>query len=72
MVIGLIFLHSPRVLYLDEPTIGLDINIKFAIRQFIRKMNREYGVSVLLTSHDLDDIEQISDSALVLSKGKIF
>ena len=70
--IGLIFLHSPKVLYLDEPTIGLDINVKFTIRRFIRKMNRENGVSVLLTSHDLDDIEQISDKALVLSKGKIF
>jgi ABC-2 type transport system ATP-binding protein len=70
--IGLIFLHSPRVLYLDEPTIGLDINVKFTIRRFIRKMNRENGVSVFLTSHDLDDIEQISDNALVLSKGRIF
>ncbi|MCL2319058.1 MAG: ATP-binding cassette domain-containing protein [Treponema sp.] len=70
--IGLIFLHSPKVLYLDEPTIGLDINVKFTIRRFIRKMNRENGVSVLLTSHDLNDIEQISDNALVLSKGKIF
>lgn len=70
--IGLIFLHSPRILYLDEPTIGLDINVKFAIRKFIRKMNQENGISVLLTSHDLDDIEQISDNALVLSKGKVF
>lgn len=70
--IGLIFLHSPRILYLDEPTIGLDINVKFAIRKFIRKMNQENGISVLLTSHDLDDIEQISDNALVLSNGKIF
>jgi ABC-2 type transport system ATP-binding protein len=70
--IGLVFLHSPKALYLDEPTIGLDINVKFAIRQFIRRMNKEEGVSVLLTSHDLDDIEQISDNALVLSKGKVF
>ncbi len=69
--IGLIFLHSPTLLYLDEPTIGLDINVKFAIRQFIRKMNRENGVSVLLTSHDLNDIEQISDNALVLSSGRV-
>jgi ABC-2 type transport system ATP-binding protein len=70
--IGLIFLHSPQVLYLDEPTIGLDINVKHTIRQFLRKMNRENGTSILLTSHDLDDIEQISDNALVLSKGKKF
>ncbi|MCI8623314.1 MAG: ATP-binding cassette domain-containing protein [Provencibacterium sp.] len=70
--IGLVFLHSPRILYLDEPTIGLDINVKFAIRQFIRKMNQENGVSVVLTSHDLDDIEQICEHALVLSKGRVF
>lgn len=70
--IGMIFLHSPKLLYLDEPTIGLDINIKFTIRNFIRKMNQENGVSVLLTSHDLDDIEQICDNAIVLSKGKVF
>lgn len=70
--IGLVFLHSPQILFLDEPTIGLDINVKFSIRQFIRKMNREQGVSVLLTSHDLDDIEQICENALVLSQGKIF
>ncbi len=70
--IGMVFLHSPRVLYLDEPTIGLDINVKHTIRQFIRRMNRETGVSVLLTSHDLDDIDQICDTALVLSKGKTY
>ena len=70
--IGLVFLHSPRVLYLDEPTIGLDINVKHAIRQFIRRMNRETGVSVLLTSHDLADIDQICDDALVMSKGRMY
>ena len=70
--IGMVFLHSPQILYLDEPTIGLDINVKFTIRKFLRKMNQENGTSILLTSHDLDDIEQISDNALVLSKGKIF
>jgi ABC-2 type transport system ATP-binding protein len=70
--IGMVFLHSPRILFLDEPTIGLDINVKYALRQFIREMNREMGVSVLLTSHDLADIDQICDDALVLSKGKIF
>jgi len=69
--IGMVFLHSPQILYLDEPTIGLDINVKYTIRKFLRKMNQEVGTSILLTSHDLDDIEQISDNALVLSKGKI-
>ena len=70
--IGMVFLHSPSVLYLDEPTIGLDINIKHSIRQFLRTMNREKAVSIFLTSHDLDDIEQICDNALVLSKGKVY
>ena len=70
--IGMVFLHSPKILYLDEPTIGLDINVKLIIRKFLRKMNQEQGTSILLTSHDLDDIEQISDNALVLSKGKVF
>lgn len=70
--IGMVLLHEPRILFLDEPTIGLDINVKYAIRSFIRRVNREKGVSVLLTSHDLNDIEQISDDALVLSQGRIF
>lgn len=70
--IGMVFLHSPEILFLDEPTIGLDINVKYAIRAFVRKMNRETGVSVFLTSHDLDDIDEICDDAIVLSKGKLF
>jgi len=68
---GLVFLHRPRILYLDEPTIGLDINVKHTIRQFVREMNRQEGVSVLLTSHDLQDIDEICDTAIVLSRGKL-
>ena len=70
--IGMLFLHSPKILYLDEPTIGLDINVKYTIRSFIRKMNQEKNVSVFLTSHDLDDIDEICSDALVLSQGRIF
>ncbi len=70
--IGMMFLHSPKLLYLDEPTIGLDINVKHTIRKFIKQMNSEKGTSVLLTSHDLDDIEEICEDAIILSKGKIF
>lgn len=70
--IGMVFLHNPKILYLDEPTIGLDINVKHTIRTFLRQMNREKGVSIFLTSHDLDDIDEICDDAIVLSKGKIF
>lgn len=70
--IGMVFLHNPRILYLDEPTIGLDINIKHTIRQFVRQLNQEEGVTVLLTSHDLDDVDQICDDALVLSGGRVY
>jgi ABC-2 type transport system ATP-binding protein len=69
--IGLAFLHEPKLLFLDEPTIGLDINVKHTIRTFLRKMNQEKGISIFLTSHDLDDIDEICDDAIVLSQGKI-
>ncbi|MDR1057649.1 MAG: ATP-binding cassette domain-containing protein [Coxiellaceae bacterium] len=69
--IGLVFLHNPQILYLDEPTIGLDINVKHTIRSFLRKMNKEQHTSIILTSHDLDDIDEICTSAIILSKGAI-
>ena len=65
-------LAEHRLLYLDKPTIGLDINIKYTIRSFLRQMNQENGVSIFLTSHDLDDIDEICDDAIVLSGGKLF
>lgn len=70
--IGMVLLHRPQILFLDEPTIGLDINVKHTIRQFIRQINQEEGTTVLLTSHDLDDVDLICDDALVLSQGKVF
>lgn len=69
--IGMVFLHEPELLFLDEPTIGLDINIKQTIRDFLRRMNQEKGVSIFLTSHDLDDIDEICDDTIVLSGGKL-
>ena len=69
--IGMVFLHEPKLLFLDEPTIGLDINVKHTIRTFLRKMNQETGTGIFLTSHDLDDIDEICDDALVLSRGKL-
>ena len=69
--IGMVFLHDPKLLFLDEPTIGLDINVKHTIRTFLRKMNREEGTGIFLTSHDLDDIDEICDDSIVLTKGKI-
>ena len=65
-------LHSPKILFLDEPTIGLDAVSKLAVRDFIRTLNRERKVTVLLTTHDMDDIEALCSRVLVLNDGKIF
>jgi ABC-2 type transport system ATP-binding protein len=64
-------LHAPQLLFLDEPTIGLDITAKAAIRDFIRDHAREEGQTVLLTSHDTRDIELVCDRVIVISEGRI-
>ena len=64
-------LHSPRLLYLDEPTIGLDAVSKLAVRDFIRTLNRRRGVTVILTTHDMDDIEALCRRVLVIHEGRI-
>ena len=64
-------LHSPSILFLDEPTIGLDAVSKLAFRDFIRRFNREKGVTVILTTHDMDDIEALCDRVMVISDGRI-
>lgn len=66
----LTLLHQPKLLLLDEPTIGLDINSKSVIRDFIRTINKEKQISIFLTSHDLEDIEQICEKTIILSSGK--
>lgn len=65
-------LHSPKILFLDEPTIGLDAVSKFAIRDFIRHLNKEHKVTILLTTHDMDDIEALAKRVLILNEGQIF
>jgi len=64
------FLHHPKIVYLDEPTIGLDVAVKERIRDFIRKMNQEKDITVMLTTHDIDDIEDLCDRIVVLDEGK--
>lgn len=64
-------LHSPRILFLDEPTIGLDAEAKLAVRDFIRTINVEQGITVILTTHDLDDIEQLCSRVMVIGHGRL-
>ena len=64
-------LHRPRILFLDEPTIGLDVIAKQSIRELIREMNQEEGVTVLLTSHDAGDIERLCKRVIVIKHGRI-
>lgn len=65
------FLHNPKVVYLDEPTIGLDILVKENIRKFIKDINREKKTTVILTTHDLKDIEEVCDRIILIDKGTI-
>ena len=64
-------LHSPRILFLDEPTIGLDAVSKIAVRSFIRKLNSERGTTVILTTHDMQDIEALTERILLIGRGRI-
>ena len=64
-------LHRPRILFLDEPTIGLDALSKLAVRDFIRKQNREHKTTVLLTTHDMQDIEALASRIILIGKGEI-
>lgn len=65
------FLHNPSVVYLDEPTIGLDVAVKTKIREFIKEMNRLQGTTVLLTTHDMQDIEEICNRIIIIDEGSI-
>jgi ABC-2 type transport system ATP-binding protein len=64
-------LHDPQILFLDEPTIGLDVVAKARVREFLSAANRERGVTVLLTTHDLADIERLCSRLLILDHGRV-
>jgi ABC-2 type transport system ATP-binding protein len=64
-------IHSPRMLFLDEPTIGLDAISKLAVRRFIRRINAERALTVILTTHDMDDIESLCSRVMVLANGRL-
>ena len=64
-------LHNPRILFLDEPTIGMDVLVKEKIRLAIHALNKTYGTSVVLTTHDMTDIENLCSRIILLEKGSI-
>jgi ABC-2 type transport system ATP-binding protein len=64
-------LHDPEILYLDEPTIGLDVVSKSNVREFLAAVNRERGVTVLLTTHDLADVERLCSRLVVIDHGRV-
>ncbi|MED3842803.1 ABC transporter ATP-binding protein [Geobacillus stearothermophilus] len=65
------FIHNPPLLFLDEPTIGLDVLVKLNIRQFLKQLNERYGTTILLTTHDMSDIEALCERVIMLDEGKI-
>jgi ABC-2 type transport system ATP-binding protein len=64
-------IHNPPLLFLDEPTIGLDVLVKLKIRDFLKEMNTHYGTTILLTTHDLSDIEALCSRVVMLDEGRI-
>lgn len=64
-------IHNPKILYLDEPTIGLDVLVKNKIRTAIKELNREFKTTIILTTHDMTDIEELCEHIIIIEKGKI-
>ena len=68
--LGAALLHNPKVLFLDEPTIGLDLVVKENIRQAIKEINQKYNTTVILTTHDIEDIEELCDRIIIIDSGR--
>lgn len=64
-------IHSPKIVYLDEPTIGLDVLVKDKIRSAIKELNKKYNITVILTTHDMKDIEELCNRIIIIDKGRI-
>ena len=64
-------LHDPRIVYLDEPTIGLDVVAKEAVREFVAQINRERGTTIILTTHDLADVERLARRIILIDEGRV-
>ena len=65
------FLHDPKIVFLDEPTIGLDVSVKDSIRTLIKRLNEEKGTTIVLTSHDTKDIEALCERVVIIDKGTL-
>ena len=63
-------IHNPKVIYLDEPTIGLDVVVKESVRKAIKEINKKYGTTIILTTHDLNDIEELCNRIIIIDSGK--
>ena len=64
-------LHAPKLLFLDEPTIGLDAVSKIAVREFVQQLNKEHGTTVILTTHDMQDLSALAKRIILIGRGKI-
>ena len=69
--LAMMLLHSPEIILLDEPTLGLDVVAKRQMIDFLKRINRENGVTIMVTSHDMDDLEEMAQRILMISAGKI-
>ncbi len=69
--LGLMLMHEPEILFLDEPTIGVDVLARRHILDFIKNLNREQGVTVMITSHDMDELEQLAGRIVMIDRGRI-
>ena len=63
-------IHNPKIIYLDEPTIGLDVVVKESVRKAIKNINEKYGTTIILTTHDLNDIEELCNRIIIIDSGK--